>query len=369
MELAIDKNAKETLLSQLCRKLVADIQNGILKPGKRIPGDRALAKKYDISRGTVIEALSVLEEQHYIERIPSRGSFVTDDALSQISAIKIAFPCPEKSLTEAELGHMENWAAVSDAYRGLVSKAKSFNAEITFMHFEEPEDEASLARYLKKIDTFDGIVFVGHQLETFRKAVIAKNKPCVIINHYPELDAGCPMIIPDVDKGFEELFRHISLNGYKKIRILTPKLNPKESMTELKLKKLHKYASENGLAFEKDGILQIDENSPDELKKILSPDSFRKGKDAVFFNHTDFAVPFYEFCNDNGLQIGKDVGAFGYATGITFQGLVPPLTYSRINHFNIGEAACELLVRKIRSIRDVPALTRVPNCLIIGKSI
>lgn len=369
MQPSIDKNSRETLLTQLCRKLVSDISDGTLRPGMRLPGDRLLAKKYNISRGTVIEALSILEEQFYIERIPSRGSFVANDALKRISSVRIAFAFPENSLSEASLGHLENWTSVSDVYRGLVSKASDLNAEITFIHFEEANDTIALSQQLKKLESFDAFVFVGHQLLALRKAIIRSGNPCVLINHYPELDAGCPLVIPDVDKGFDELFNYIASRGYSGIRILTPKLNHRENMTELKLKKLQHHASENHLAFGPDDIIEVNENKPGEMKKILNPASFKKNKNAVFFNHTDYAVPFYEFCLEHGLEIGKRVGAFGYATGITFQGLVPPLTYSRINHFEIGEAACEMLSGKTRNIADAPVLTKIANTLITGNSI
>ncbi|VTU46593.1 DNA-binding transcriptional regulator GlcC (plasmid) [Variovorax sp. SRS16] len=56
--------------------IISDIAAGRLKSGDRLPSERALASKYDISLGTVQRAMQVLAQRGAITREHGRGSFV-----------------------------------------------------------------------------------------------------------------------------------------------------------------------------------------------------------------------------------------------------------------------------------------------------
>lgn len=68
----------------LYKKIQADIRyeiaNGILKPGDKIMPEYDMMEEYKVSRITVSKALTQLSASNIIERIPGRGSFITDDA-------------------------------------------------------------------------------------------------------------------------------------------------------------------------------------------------------------------------------------------------------------------------------------------------
>lgn len=57
--------------------LEAQISSGGLKPGDKLPTERALAEEFGLSRNTVRRALRVLEERGKITRMIGRGTFVT----------------------------------------------------------------------------------------------------------------------------------------------------------------------------------------------------------------------------------------------------------------------------------------------------
>ena len=56
--------------------LEGQIRAGRLKPGRRIPGEHELAKEFDVSRGTVRQALGVLARKRLIRTHPGAGSYV-----------------------------------------------------------------------------------------------------------------------------------------------------------------------------------------------------------------------------------------------------------------------------------------------------
>jgi GntR family transcriptional regulator len=58
--------------------LAADILEGRLRPGEQVPTVQTLCDSYDVSKVTVLKALSALREAGLIQTIPRWGSFVAE---------------------------------------------------------------------------------------------------------------------------------------------------------------------------------------------------------------------------------------------------------------------------------------------------
>ncbi|MCB8882033.1 GntR family transcriptional regulator [Acidisoma cellulosilytica] len=61
---------------RLADLLTRDIQAGAFQPGERLPGEIDLARRFDVSRGTIRQALSSLQDAGLIETWTGAGSFV-----------------------------------------------------------------------------------------------------------------------------------------------------------------------------------------------------------------------------------------------------------------------------------------------------
>lgn len=57
-------------------KIKQDIENGIIKPGNRLPSEFELAKELGVSRATLREALRILEDENVVIRKHGVGTFV-----------------------------------------------------------------------------------------------------------------------------------------------------------------------------------------------------------------------------------------------------------------------------------------------------
>lgn len=55
-----------------------DIRSGKLKPGDRLPGNRAVAEIHRVSLGTAQKALGVLHDEGWVSTTPAVGVFVAD---------------------------------------------------------------------------------------------------------------------------------------------------------------------------------------------------------------------------------------------------------------------------------------------------
>ena len=75
---ALDGAAKLPLYEQLYRRFAADIREGNLKAGERLPSKRALCAHLGVSMVTVETAYSMLLSEGYIRSRPRSGYFVSD---------------------------------------------------------------------------------------------------------------------------------------------------------------------------------------------------------------------------------------------------------------------------------------------------
>ena len=77
------------LYYQIMRDLKEQIIAGKLVPGRQLPSEADLTRRFDVSRVVVRQALQILEDQNLIRRVKGKGSFVSegiaDDATPHIS--------------------------------------------------------------------------------------------------------------------------------------------------------------------------------------------------------------------------------------------------------------------------------------------
>lgn len=73
----IDKAAETVpIYKQLKNMILEDIESGKLKYGDKLPSERELAEKANISRMTARNALSILEREGFVERRVGAGTFI-----------------------------------------------------------------------------------------------------------------------------------------------------------------------------------------------------------------------------------------------------------------------------------------------------
>jgi len=76
---------------QIYEKLLEKIQSGEYEENDRFPSDTELVEQFDVSRGTVREAVKMLINQGYLVREQGKGTFVTYKKIEQTSDQLIGF--------------------------------------------------------------------------------------------------------------------------------------------------------------------------------------------------------------------------------------------------------------------------------------
>lgn len=72
------------LYEEIAAQMIAQIHDGTLKPGDRLPSERTLAEKYGVSRTAIREALRSMEMMGCVESRVGEGTFIKSPSLSNI---------------------------------------------------------------------------------------------------------------------------------------------------------------------------------------------------------------------------------------------------------------------------------------------
>lgn len=73
----INHDAARPLWQQVTDDLRAEITGARLTAGARLPAEHELATQYGVSRVTVRHAIKALADEHLVEVVQGRGTFVT----------------------------------------------------------------------------------------------------------------------------------------------------------------------------------------------------------------------------------------------------------------------------------------------------
>ena len=96
--LRLDREAEETLGSQLQRELREAIRSGRLAEEERLPSSRTLAGELGLSRGLVLECYEQLVAEGYLSTRPGSGTRVAARARSRPAGALAAAPAPPPAL-------------------------------------------------------------------------------------------------------------------------------------------------------------------------------------------------------------------------------------------------------------------------------
>jgi GntR family transcriptional regulator of arabinose operon len=102
--------------AQLRSVLESEIADGSYAPGKFLPSEPELARRFAISRSTVRQALSALEQDGFVERLPGKGTVVREregaSSATQLAVFAIVLP-------EIQSGH---YPALVDAFASAAAE-------------------------------------------------------------------------------------------------------------------------------------------------------------------------------------------------------------------------------------------------------
>ncbi len=339
-----------SLPSQLREILAQRIDQGRYQPGRKIDSIRKLSQEFGVSTLVVVKAISLLEQQGAVIRMPGKGVFLAEDYRRGLTTTRVAFAFPESALS-LDLMPAENWAAVTEMHRGMLAGAVEHQARVRFEHFAEAQGELQINQQLRRFDEYDAAIFVGHQLKPLRQAV-ARQKPIIQLGEggEGELDGFAGRIDYDRDDAMNQLVRHAAAREYRRCGLLI-----------FKTRSAHQAASLNAkTAAYQDALLRQGVSVPEpfvcevDTAKAAVPqmaDWLKRSRlDFVFCAHADqLLVNLYRAAQGINRVIGQDLGVACIGSGFTLQGLSPTCTFIKPPLNEMGKKAIDLAILQLKS--------------------
>jgi DNA-binding LacI/PurR family transcriptional regulator len=376
MQILTGQNNRDLLPELIKDQILSDIHSGKLCPGDRLPGDRALAKANGWGRGSVIEALKLLEQGKYIERFPGRGTFVSEDVHRTISNIRLIMPFPEPIISSDMLG-AENFSICMTIFQGMVSYAGKNNAQVLFQHFKETEDVLELQRQFELVKEFDGAVFIGPELKVLRLKLIMDYfpvgrvfSPVSPIPVHSDLEH---IVKVSQELGIKEMADYLKSRDYKKIAIatgtssLTYSDNERNKISILR-EKLSGYTDiSDDCIFNIPTAREYNSLLPKVLEETVTAEFCKDFEIIICFNTCSISH-IYRRLLEMRLIPGKDIDLIANCSARIVENMIPSVTHIEVPNFSMGELLCESIINEIKNKTNNKAFIEVDPQLITGES-
>lgn len=167
------RQSGERLWAQIERTLSREIADGVILPGSKLPSEAQLARRFEVNRHTVRQALNALEQQGLIRTEHGRGSFVEeavhDYLLGERTRFSQGLQGPGAAKRQQLLRHFE-----CPADRDLAESLDvPMGTTICVLETQGMADDRplSLAQHMFERDRFPGIAERFVQLRSITRAL------------------------------------------------------------------------------------------------------------------------------------------------------------------------------------------------------
>ncbi|HOJ72471.1 MAG TPA: GntR family transcriptional regulator [Phycisphaerae bacterium] len=356
--------------AELARTLLNQITLSGMQPGERLGTEDELARKHRVSRVTVRAALSILEQDGYIDRKRALGTFIKQVPRRQPATDSeqgtVVFVCHSGEPTHPyeNAGFMTMLHTIERVLRD-----EGLNLQIVVLENDSTLNRKRIEHLVHRPDV-RGFCFVpiwSASLEEYEeyRSWLPKDIPCVLCNGY---DLGAPNCVARaMSSGCHELMDLLINRGHRDIALLSgPMFSPQE------------YAIHAGsyiAAFQAKGLpverAFLYKGYPGESLQTLVHAALtsRLRPTAVFASDARICATVLSVAAELGLSIPDDLSLVGYGDNVLHIHSRVPITAYAVQNDRLAESAARLLVDLIHGKKTDAESRVVPGKLIEGQSV
>ncbi|BDI32080.1 arabinose metabolism transcriptional repressor [Capsulimonas corticalis] len=342
----------------LATRLRADVQNGRLKPGDRLPSFVELRNEHRVSRGTVEKVHALLEKDGLIVREQGRGVFVAPTLRTAANGI-IGFA--GGGFTERSSSLF--WAHLLD---GIQQEAAEKELPLLLLtRNSDPSIWSKIDGLLMSVNDDETQILLEH---------MPAGLPCVSILH--PVDEVSSVVVDDY-QGTKDATDHLLALGHKRIGFL---ISGFDRLIDQRLSGYRDALQSAGIEPSLNGIrqmhLRIGRDSKTEfveqgrrtMREWLGSNWGTLGYTALIAQNDNAAVGAIEALREAGLRVPEDVSVVGYDGNETYDYFTPRLTTVHVPIQEIGARAARMLIDGLHERGREPERATVPARLRLGGS-
>jgi GntR family transcriptional regulator of arabinose operon len=357
--------ARIPMYIQLKTYMMNQIQQGIWKPGDKLPSENELAEQFDVSRITVKNAMADIVEQGLIYRIQGKGTFIADSAAPPFLVFE---PRETMSSCVAFLMPRLDNLFTANLMTGIELELAEHGYHLVFrLTHDRQELEINLLKELTQLG-MKGIIIYPVEGETFNNEILKLtlgDYPLVIVDRYLRgLDANC--VSSDNFAGAYEATKHLTSLGHTKISFLSTAIKGTTSIED-RLRGYEQALSDAGLFIDYRLRLILNSGLPiyEQIKQYIldNPDVT-----AIVTTTSTIGLFAMKAARDLGLVVPQDLSIVCFDDHEKSELSEVPLTYVNQNEKQIGREAAKLVISQIQNPGQERRSLGLPSDLVVRGS-
>lgn len=336
MMMRLDKNSPIPIYFQLQTWLLEQIEQGIFKPGDKIPTEAEFFQMTGLARSTVRKAVQNLVDMGHLVRKRRRGTFVIRREVETDKQPIVGLLIPDIRSGSAPI-----------LARGAEDEAAKTRHSLILCDTDDLFVNADFHadRLIEK--SIGGVIFVPTAASNGKNQLIIekftrKNIPVVLADRTIS-DADIDSVTLDNFHSAYELTQYLILKGHTRIAIA---LSTLLSTDRLRLEGYKKALTDHGIPIDPSIIVASDGPYIEKhyLESIRAMLMQRENYSAILAGHDRLALLFYSVAQQMGIVIPDDVSLVGYGD-LPFTGLA--LTIMRQPVYEMGQESMKLVLSRM----------------------
>jgi len=364
----IKRNVADTMRSQVEDFILTRIDNGEWRLGEKIPSERELSIRLDVSRTTVRNAVQALTERGLFERHIGQGTFVRSRLVES--------PVQETKPHTGTIGYV----VCKDRFARKPISAESFYFDVfagieeetvrsgrhmlfTYLDDDNVEERASFREFLDKVD---GIVLEeAHRTEAL-DIVAASGVPAALLGP-TVVDDRFDLVTMNLDAGVRKALRYLRSLGHQRIGIVNGPLGLESASLRFSAWKdeMRIAGSEPDAAWADEGADWSAEAGYDAMDRLIGR---CPGLTAVFCANDLLAVGALSALSKRGVRVPEDLSVVGFDNTELARHTAPPLTTMKIYSRDMARQAVKRVLERIGNPGAPPVRSEFPIDLVVRAS-
>jgi DNA-binding LacI/PurR family transcriptional regulator len=333
---------EETLSEQIFSKVHRDIQTGIYKPGQKLPPERELEVKYNVSRITINRALTKLKALGFLDRRQGMGTFVSTLSDSSIGKEEKTKKTLVKFISPGGKRRGDVYVR-GGVLEGVHDVLDQKGIDVTINFYYSPEDYTCQLSKFNRPDSFGLVVWYYPCAEgdALLKKMKETNYPFVLVDHYnPGME--CDHVVTDNIDGAGQMVDYLAGKGHRRIVYITH--NRDYTSLQDRQAGFIKAMLAHKLPITNSSIVPVDMEEESAVGEAVR--SMLEGPDAptaIFASNDHLAFKVYDALKEMGLRVPDDISLAGYDNVVQGKFFEVPLTTVAQDFYKMGQLAGTLL--------------------------
>ena len=351
--------AAEPKYIQVANIIRQNILDGTWHEGDAIPPEKILCSRFNIARGTMRQALQLLESEGYLVREQGRGTFIrlVEQRNNDTKNRHLAFVVP----------YIRD-SSVSTILVGFQQIAEQAGFSVVFNHVNNDlQQQQDVVQKLVQQGVMGIALYpVDSESLTGIDKLVNASYPIVLVDRYLK-HFSTDYVISDHFGGSLRGVHYLINQGHTRVGFVTW-LSPAVSMDH-RLLGYHQAMHERGIVVDENLICRVAGYPTVNRGPLISYLTSSNRPTAVFAANDQIAIAIYRAAATVGLRIPQDLSVMGFDDLDMSIHLDPPLTTIAQQFTALGRQAAEVLLSRIRGeIHPLQQITITPE-LVIRESV